>query len=113
MADVARVVAGVLLLLGAGFGLVAALGVVRFPDAYTRLHAAGKAGTLGSVLCLLALAASAEGPGTALRALAGVFFFFLTTPVSTHLLARAALLAGTPADPSTQIDPDVRIDAAR
>ena len=44
----------VLLVVGSLFSLLAALGLLRFPDLYTRMHAASKAGTVGSGLLLLA-----------------------------------------------------------
>lgn len=90
------ILAGLLLLVGAGFALVGALGILRFPDALTRMHAASKAGTLGSGFCLLAVAVDAPQFDVASRALVAVAFFILTAPISAHLLSRAALLAGYP-----------------
>jgi multicomponent Na+:H+ antiporter subunit G len=83
-----------LLLIGAGFSLVAALGVVRMPDVYTRMHAATKAGVLGAGLVLLGAAAVTGSQGVLLRALATVAFLVLTAPVASHLIARAALQSG-------------------
>lgn len=82
------------LLIGGAFAIVGALGILRFPDVYTRMHSASKAGTLGSGFCLLAVAIWAPDFGVTTRALAGVLFFLLTAPISAHLLARAALIAG-------------------
>ncbi len=87
-------VAGFLVLAGAGFAFVAALGLVRLPDVYSRMHAASKAGTVGSGALLLALAIVADDQATTTRALAGVVFFMLTAPLSAHLLAKAAYYAG-------------------
>ena len=86
--------AAVLILVGSGFTLTASLGLLRLPDLYTRMHAASKAGTLGSCVVLLALAVHADDPAISLRALAGVVFFMLTVPISSHLLAKAAHGAG-------------------
>ena len=58
-------VAGVFLIVGAGFSLLAAAGIYRFPDLYTRLHAATKAGTVGAGFVLLAVAISATDPAVA------------------------------------------------
>ena len=91
------ILAGLALLAGAGFALVGAVGVLRFPDALTRMHAASKAGTLGSGLCLIALALHETAFDVTTRALAAVAFFLLTAPISAHLLARATLIAGYPA----------------
>lgn len=86
------------LLIGAGFALVGALGVLRFPDVYTRTHAASKAGTLGSGFCMLAVALGTEQIDVTARALVAIVFFMLTAPVSAHLLARAAFRAGYPSE---------------
>lgn len=86
--------AALLMVTGAVFSLLAAIGVLRLPDLYTRMHAASKAGVVGAGLGLLALAlASGEG-SVILRAVLGILFLLLTTPVAAHLLARAAYRAG-------------------
>ena len=95
MIDLAFDVAlSLLLLLGAAFALIAAIGLVRLPDLYTRMHAASKAGTLGSGALLIALALHDGTGGTASCALAGVVFFLLTAPISAHLLAKASYAVG-------------------
>lgn len=86
--------AGTLIVVGALFALTASIGLLRLPDIYTRMHAASKAGTVGSCLMLIALAVHIGEFATALRALAGVVFFLLTAPISAHLLAKAAYSAG-------------------
>jgi len=83
-----------LVLSGAAFALVAAVGLNRLPDIYSRMHAASKAGTVGSGLLLLAVGLHSGDIAVLARALAGFFFFVLTAPVSAHLLAIASLRAG-------------------
>lgn len=91
--------AGLVMIVGALFCLLAAFGIMRLPDLYMRMHAASKAGTLGAGLSLAAIALVAFDGGVILRAIAGFVFLLLTAPVSTHLLARAAYLAGySPSD---------------
>lgn len=87
-------VVAVLMITGALFSLVASIGLVRFPDVYTRMHAASKAGTVGSGLLLLAVGLHSGDLSTFGRACAGIVFFILTAPVAAHLLARAAHKAG-------------------
>lgn len=94
IAELQNYVAGILVIIGAAFALVATIGVLRLPDIYSRMHAASKAGTVGSGAMLIALAVFAEEPATALRAIAAVAFVMLTAPVSAHLLAKAAYSAG-------------------
>ncbi|MFN3720877.1 MAG: monovalent cation/H(+) antiporter subunit G [Rhizobium rhizophilum] len=84
----------VITIAGALFSLIAAIGVNRLPDLYTRTHAASKAGTVGSGLLLLAVGLHAGDGATFGRALAGIVFFVLTAPISAHLLARAAHKVG-------------------
>jgi multicomponent Na+:H+ antiporter subunit G len=92
--DLAFSIAALLVVAGAVFSLLAAIGIVRLPDLYTRLHAASKAGLVGAGLVLLAVAFAALDLAVIFRAIAGVIFLFLTTPISAHLLARAAFLTG-------------------
>jgi multicomponent Na+:H+ antiporter subunit G len=81
----------VVLIAGAVFSLLAAVGVLRLPDLLTRMHAASKAGAVGGGLILLAVPLVSLDGSVALRAILGVVFLVLTTPVAAHLLARASL----------------------
>ena len=95
MIDLAEnLIVGILVLIGALFALIASIGILRMPDLYTRMHAASKAGTLGSGIMLIALAIYADDNSTASRAIAAVVFLLLTAPVAAHLLAKAAHSAG-------------------
>jgi len=87
------VVVALLIVLGAGFALIGALGLARLPDFFTRLHGPTKATTLGIGALLLASALhfSARGPGWSLHEGLVTLFLFITAPVSAHLLAKAAL----------------------
>jgi multicomponent Na+:H+ antiporter subunit G len=106
---IAAIATAVLLLIGAFFVLAAAIGIVRLPDLYTRMHAASKAGTVGSGLLLLAAGLYSGEPAVFARALAGFFFFILTVPVSAHLLAKASHITGHfPADISVRDDMRMR-----
>jgi len=87
-------VAAAAVLSGAVFGLLAAIGLVRLPDLYTRLHAASKAGVVGTGLILIAVALISTDGAVVLRAILGIIFLLLSTPIAAHLLARAAYKAG-------------------
>jgi multicomponent Na+:H+ antiporter subunit G len=89
-----NIVVGLMIVGGAAFSLVASIGINRFPDVYSRMHAASKAGTLGSGVILLALAVHADDTATVMRAIAGFVFLLLTAPVAAHLLAKASYEAG-------------------
>jgi multicomponent Na+:H+ antiporter subunit G len=94
------------LLLGTFLMIVTAVGLLRLPDVFCRMHAAGKAGTLGVVLIILgAVIAMAGTPNdVSIRGLLAVMFQFLTTPAATHLLARAAYVCDYPLSERTAVD---------
>jgi multicomponent Na+:H+ antiporter subunit G len=88
--------------LGVFFTLVSSIGLVRLPDLYTRVHAAGKAGTLGIVGLLLAVGIYYSSNLTiVIRMIALIAFFFITAPVAAHMLDRAAYLTGVKPMPGT------------
>lgn len=84
------------ILIGAFFVLSAAIGVVRFPDLYSRLHASSKLVTLGSAGIFLGAAATFQDSAAFTRLLAVLLFQFLTTPLAAYLIAQAAYLRGLP-----------------
>jgi multicomponent Na+:H+ antiporter subunit G len=84
----------ILIILGAFFAFVAALGVIRFPDFYTRMHAATKAGAFGATLLLLAAAIHFGSMRAIVMSSIIIIFFYLTTPVAAQTLAQAAYRRG-------------------
>jgi multicomponent Na+:H+ antiporter subunit G len=85
---------GVLLAAGGFFCVVGAIGMLRMPDFYTRMHAASVIETLGAGLILLGLMLQAGLTLVAVKLLmVGVLIFFVS-PTATHALARAALARG-------------------
>ena len=101
-----EIVGVILVLSGAGFALIGSIGLARYPDVFTRLHAPTKATTLGvgGVLLGTILFLILQGETGAIRELLITVFLFLTAPVSAHLIAKAALhrrcksVCNTPAD---------------
>lgn len=89
-----QILAAAAIVFGSFFCLLAGLGILRLPDLYTRMHAAAKAGLVGAGFILLAVALVGADAAVAMRAIMGILFLILTTPVSAHLLARAAFHAG-------------------
>ena len=85
--------ASFLLLAGALISLLGAIGLVRLPDSYSRMHAASKAGVLGAVLVLSGVAAASNAE-VALEVLLGVLVLLASAPLAAHLLSRAAYRAG-------------------
>lgn len=78
------------LLGGVFFMLVGAIGVVRLPDAYHRLHAASKCSTLGLMGLVLAAMCHVGTLDVITKSIAVVLFAFAATPVGSHMLAKAA-----------------------
>jgi len=115
MESIVTILAGLLLLVGSAFAAVAAFGILRLPDIYSRMHAASKAGAVGSGMALLALALMADSLPVALRAIAAIAFFLLTAPLSAHLLAKAAYAVGYKLWPGSVLDemPEVAITTRR
>lgn len=81
-------------LVGCFFMLVSAVGILRMPDIYTRLHAAGIADTMGADLILTGLIFQATSVYVAAKLVFILAFLFISSPVSGHAMARAALEGG-------------------
>jgi multicomponent Na+:H+ antiporter subunit G len=90
------VLVALVLLGGVFFQVVAALGVVRLPDVYTRLHAVSKAETLGVLLTLAAIGLSTGLSLTTVKVAFVASFLLLAAPTATHAITRAALRLGVP-----------------
>ncbi|MFP4126090.1 MAG: monovalent cation/H(+) antiporter subunit G [Alphaproteobacteria bacterium] len=94
MSPLLEVLGAASLVLGAALAFIAALGVLRMPDVYIRMHASTKAGTLGVLLITLALFFTDTDAGSVSKALAVFAFVLLTAPIGSHLIARAAWRGG-------------------
>jgi len=91
-------VVAVFALLGMGFSLVTALGLIRLPDVYTRAHAASKSATLGvmSILIGVIIYFVTEDGFFSSRVVLGILFVLITAPIGGHLIARAAYYSDVP-----------------
>lgn len=90
----------IFILAGVFFFLVGVVGILRFPDFYTRLHAAGKADSLAAVLVLIGVALfnlqefSFGNLLVSLKIILIAVFIYVASPTATHALTKAALVAG-------------------
>ena len=75
---------------GVFFLLMGAIGLLRFPDFYTRMHAAGKCDTLGILLVFIGLALYGGPNLSSVKILSIGLFIFVTSPTATHAIARSA-----------------------
>ena len=94
----------VLWIVGSAFAFLAALGVVRMPDVFTRMQASTKASTLGLGCLLLGAALQLDDLASIIRVVSIGAFILLTTPVSAHVIARASYRADVPLWEGTVLD---------
>ena len=98
------ILTAVVWLAGSAFALLAAIGVLRMPDVFTRMQASTKASTLG-LACLLIGSALQMGDFPSFIRVASIgAFVLLTTPVSGHVIARASYFAGVELWEGTVLD---------
>lgn len=89
---------------GSGLILLAAIGLLRMGDVFTRMQAASKASTLGAALVLLAVGLSFGDGVVFVRALAVMVFLVLTAPIAAHAIGRAAWRTGVPLERHTVVN---------
>ena len=105
-----EVLAGTMMTVGALLALIAGIGLQRFPDVFARMHAATKPATLGLVLVLSGAALLMPDSGAVVKLLLVAVLQFVTAPVSSHLVGRAAYRAGTELSDQTRVDELAGVD---
>ena len=88
------ILSGVLLLGGGAFVLIGGIGLLRLPDFYTRLHAAGLTDTMGAGLIILGMMVAGGLSLVTVKLVLLGALIFLTSPTATHAIANAAFTAG-------------------
>ena len=81
-------------LVGGFFLIAGGVGLIRFPDFYTRMHAAGMTDTLGAALLLFGMVLQSGDALTAIKLIMIGFFIFFTGPTATYAIAHAAFTGG-------------------
>ncbi len=94
MALLADIASWACLIAGSLFALIGAAGIIRLPDVFARMHGAGIVDTLGMGLILAGLMIHEGFTMVTVKLVLIVAFIFLTSPTTTHALARAALNGG-------------------
>ena len=94
MAVAVDIASWVLLLLGGGFCIVGGLGLLRLPDVYARMHAAGITDTLGAGLVIAGLMLQGGFSLVTVKLFLILVFLLFTSPTSTYALANAAYQRG-------------------
>jgi multicomponent Na+:H+ antiporter subunit G len=105
-----ELIGSLFILAGAVFLFSAGLGLLRMPDAYTRIQAGTKATTLGNMLVLTGLAF--YHPGWIFKLILVIYFVLMTNPISSHALSRAAYRTRTPMTSTTMVDALAEDEAA-
>lgn len=88
-----EIIAYILLVLGIFFIISSIVGLLRFPDFYTKMHAAGVADSFGIPLALLGLSMLQSSWIGSLKVIAIILLFFLLSPTNTHALIKAAWIS--------------------
>ena len=83
-----------LMIIGGVFAIIGAIGLVRFPDVYTRSHAQTVVNVGGVILILVGVIIDSFFSTLFVKALFLIVFIFVTSPVGTHAITRAAYLSG-------------------
>ncbi len=97
--EIYEIVTALLLLVSLFFFLASAIGMIRLPDFYSRLHSSGNSETMGLMAASLGLVIYELCTGTVLTAIKLIIIFllvFLANPIGTHVLGKAALKSGHP-----------------
>jgi multicomponent Na+:H+ antiporter subunit G len=94
MSVVLEIASWLLLVAGGLFSIIGAIGLVRLPDCFTRMHGASITDTLGAGLILLGLVLQAGPTLVAVKLLFLAIFIFFASPAATHALVKAALARG-------------------
>lgn len=94
----------IFLLLGGTLSMIAAVGVLRMPDLFLRMHAATKVGTVGVSSIAIGVMIHFGSLTVISRGLLVIAFFLLTAPVAAHMIARAAYHSGVSLWLLTRID---------
>lgn len=97
-------VAAILILAGALLTLLAGIGLLRFKDLLSRMHAATKPATLGLMLILTGVAVALPSPEPIAKLVLVILLQFITAPVGAHLLGRSVFTTGEPLRPETLVD---------
>lgn len=84
----------VLLLAGASFMILAAVGILRLPDLPSRMHASTKAGAMGAIMIMGGVALHFADSAVVARAIAFIVFILLTAPIAAHVIGRAGYFTG-------------------
>ncbi|MHC8509697.1 MAG: monovalent cation/H(+) antiporter subunit G [Rhodospirillales bacterium] len=100
----------ILIVTGAAAALIGAFGILRLPDVYARMHAAGIIDTFGVAAVMLGLFLQADSWIVAVKLVLVALFIFFTSPTATHALARAAIHGGVRPKAEGEIPPVMRDD---
>lgn len=85
-----EILTGILLISGSAFVLIAAIGIVKFNDLLSRMHATTKATSFGLMLLLCGVSIHFYSFNVTIKALLVIIFIYLTAPLAAHSIAKSA-----------------------
>lgn len=94
LAYAVNIISYAFILAGVFFIFTGALGILRMPDLFTRLHPAGLADSFGAPLVLIGVAIQNGFSLFSAKIILLIFFLLITSPTATHALSKSALLSG-------------------
>lgn len=96
--EISELVVIILIVIGTIFSFLSGIGLIRFPDVYSRAHAASKSASLGVLATLFGtfLYFLLKDEYISIRLILGILFVFLTSPVVAHLVNRSAYRSNVP-----------------
>lgn len=100
-----EIIVSIFILIGVFFTLLSAIGVLRLPDVYSRMHTAGKSSTLGVISLMIATFLYFIPEGIVnVKVLLAIIFIFMTAPLSALVINRSAYRMGVPLEKNTMQD---------
>ncbi|MGB3412145.1 MAG: monovalent cation/H(+) antiporter subunit G [Microthrixaceae bacterium] len=115
MSVVVNIISATLMVIAALFVLLAGIGLHRFDDVFSRIHAATKAVTFGVLVVAIGASFQLENSVDVVKLILAAILQLISAPVGSHILARATYHAGTELSPLTRIDqladPDATLDS--
>jgi multicomponent Na+:H+ antiporter subunit G len=100
-----EIISWIFIATGALLGITGGIGIHRFPDFYSRLHAVGITDTMCAACFLIGLGMQTGISIASLKLLLIFIFLFFSSPTATHALADAAILSGLKPELEPEIDP--------
>lgn len=102
-----NIIGGIFIFGGLFFFLVGTIGIIRFPDVFSRIHAAAKCDTLGALLCLSGMIIFNGFNSVSLKLILVLIFIWITNPTATHLIGKAVYIKNNSHNKESNFDKEL------